>query len=268
MVRPANALAIDPAIAIRDQFLGPCLLAPFAGDMARRLARINKGPLLEIGADTGVLTQAASLAMSADVTIVASDPDPAAIEHAQCKPGMARIAWQTADAHSLPFQDATFGMIACLFAAAMFDDRAQAFADVRRVMKPGGRFVFAVPAHIRHNPVADCIDQALARVYPADPIRFLGQVLHGYADNEAIDDDLTAAGFTDATYTVLEMPFAAARARDVAMGYCQGLGLRRELAMLGDDGVAVNAATAALQQRFGDGPINTTMRAQLVVASG
>ena len=53
--------------------------------------------------------------------------------------------------------------------------------------------------------------------------------LHGYADNEAIDDDLTIAGFTDAIYTTVELPFAAASAGDVALGYCLGTPLRLEI---------------------------------------
>jgi SAM-dependent methyltransferase len=206
--------------------------------------------------------------MSADVTIVATDPDPAALEHARAKPGTARVAWQTADPHALPFKDATFGVIACLFAASWFKDRRQAFREVHRVMKPGGRFLLAVPAHVRHNPVADCVDQALAALFPSHPPRFISRVLHGYADNEAIDDDLTAAGFTDATYTVVEAPFAAERARDVAVGHCQGLPVRREIAAMGDADAAVEAVTAAVRRQFGTGPVSATMRAQMVVASG
>ncbi len=65
MIR-SDTMASDPAIGIRDQRLGPCFLFPFAEDLARRLARVKMGPLLEIGADTGVLTQATALVMPAD----------------------------------------------------------------------------------------------------------------------------------------------------------------------------------------------------------
>ena len=57
----------DTMLSIREKYLVPCLLAPFADDMARRLSRISMGPLLETSADTGVLTQAIALRDSAEL---------------------------------------------------------------------------------------------------------------------------------------------------------------------------------------------------------
>ena len=221
MVFPSIVLA-EAMLAIRDAYFAPSQLCPFADDMARRLSRINKGPLLEISADTGTLTQAIAAAMSAGLTIVATDPDVDMVEHASMKPGMARITWQTADPCALPFPDETFGIVTCQFGVAALPERVKAFREARRVMKPGGRFVFGVPAHIRHNPVADCLQNAMQALFPLNPPAFVGRILHGYADNEAIDDDLTAAGFTDAIYTSVELPCVAASSREVAIGFCLG----------------------------------------------
>lgn len=260
----------DSLLAIRDQYLAPSLLAPFADDMARRLSRISMGPLLETSADTGVLTQAIASAMSAGLTIIATDPCVEMVEHASTKPGMARINWQTADPHALPFADATFGIVTSHFSVSSMPDRVQAFLEARRVMKQGGRFVFSVPGHLRHNPAADCLQDVMDTLFPINPPRFVAHVFHGYADNEAVDDDLTAAGFTDAIYTTVALPYAAASARDVAMGYCRGTPLRMEIEARapGEAERVTRAATAALERRFGTGPIATTMRAHVVSASG
>ncbi len=257
-------------LAIRDRYFAPSQLCPFADDMARRLSRISMGPLLEIAADTGILTQAIASVMSAGLTIIATDPDAEMVGHASTKPGMARITWRTADPRALPFPSETFGIVVCHFGVAVLTDRVQAFRETRRVMKPGGRFVFSVPAHIRHNPVADCLQNAMQALFPTDPPEFVGRVLHGYADNEAIDDDLTAAGFTDAIYTSVELPYIAASARDVAVGYCLGTPLRSEIEARapGETEQVIMAATAALEKRFGPGPIKATMRAHIVSASG
>lgn len=90
----------------------------------------------------------------------------------------------------------------------------------------------------------------------------------GYADNERVGDDLTAAGFTDAICTVVELRYVVASARDAAPGYCLGTALRTELQAGSPAELApvVEAATAALRQRFGSGPIETTMRAHIVAA--
>jgi SAM-dependent methyltransferase len=238
--------------------------------MARRLSRLSIGPLLEILADTGTLTVAIASAMSAGMTIVATDPDPAAIGHAAAKPGMARVTWQQADPYALPFSAGTFGIVACHFGVVSLSDRIMAFQESRRVTKPGGRFVFSVPAHIRHNPVAGFLHDTLREMFPADPPLFIGRVLHGYSDNETIDDDLTAAGFTDAIYSSVELPYASASAYDVAAGYCQGTGLRAEIDARVPGGIdrVTQSVAAALVQRFGSGPIEAVMRAHIISASG
>jgi SAM-dependent methyltransferase len=238
--------------------------------MARRLSRISMGPLLEVAADSGVLTRSIASTMSAGMIIIATDPDPDMVAHASTRPGVARVTWQQADPAALPFADATFGIIACHFGIVTMLDRRGAFLEARRVMKPGARFVFSLPAHIRHNPVADCLHDAMTTLFPADPPGYLGGTLHGYGENDRVDDDLTEAGFTDAIYTSVELPYVAACAREAALGYCLGTGLRSELEARapGDVASVVEAAAAALQQRFGGGPIETTMRAHIISAAG
>jgi ubiquinone/menaquinone biosynthesis C-methylase UbiE len=269
MASPGSVLT-DPAIAVRDQFLAPSLLGPFAEDMAQRIARLSMGPYLEVMADTGTLTLAVASAISAGMTIVATDPDPAVISHASGKAGMARVRWQQADPYALPFKDATFGIVACHFGVVGLSDRVRAYTEARRVAKPGGRFVFSVPSHLRHNPVAGAVQDALREMFPADPPRFIGRVLHGYADNETIDDDLTAAGFTDAIYSSVELPFAAASAHDVAAGYCLGTPLRLEIEARAPGQVqrVAQAVAAVLETRFGTGLVEAGMRAHIVSASG
>jgi ubiquinone/menaquinone biosynthesis C-methylase UbiE len=257
-------------LAAHDRYFVPIMLSPFADDLARRLARLSIGPLLEIAAGTGVLTQAIASALSAGMTIIATDPRPEMVAHATGKPGMARVIWQQADPHALPFNDATFGIVACQFDIAMLGDPVSVFRQARRVMKQGGRFVFNVLGTLQHNPVAACLQGALDTVFPDDPPRFIADSLHGYADTDAIDDDLTEAGFTDAIYTTVELPFAAASAHDVATGYCLGTSLREDLELrTGCDMESVmRAVTAALEARFGHGAVTTTMRAHVVSAAG
>jgi ubiquinone/menaquinone biosynthesis C-methylase UbiE len=260
----------DATLAAHDRYFAPSVLSPFADDLAHRVARLSIGPLLEIAAGTGVLTEAIASALSAGMTIVATDPSAEMVAHATSKPGMARVIWQLANPHALPFHEATFGIVACQFRVATLGDPVGVFKQARRVMKQGGRFVFNVPGALRHNPVAECLQAAMDAFFRADPPRFIADGLHGYADNEAIDDDLTDAGFTDAIYTAVEMPFAAASAREIATGYCLGTSLRHEIERRtsGDPEPAVRAATLALEERFGIGPIETSMRGHVVSAAG
>ena len=191
--------------------------------MARRLSRISMGPLLETSADTGVLTQAIASAVSAGVTIIATDPSVEMVEYASTRPGMGRIIWQMADPRALPFPDGTFGIVTNHFGAVGMPDRIRAFQEALRVMKPGGRFVFSVPGHYPAQPRRRRLQAAMNELFPTDPPRFLEHVLHGYADNETVDDDLTVAGFTDAIYTAVDLPVCGGLGTATSRsGYCLG----------------------------------------------
>jgi SAM-dependent methyltransferase len=260
----------NATLTAHDRFFAPSVLSPFADDLARRVSRLSIGPLLEIAAGTGVLTEAIASALSVGMTIVATDPSAETVEHATTKPGMARVIWQLADPHALPFRDGTFGIVTCQFRVATLGDPVGVFKQARRVLKQSGRFVFNVLGALRHNQVADCLQAAMDALFPTDPPRFIADGLHGYADNEAIDDDLTEAGFTDAIYIVVDLPFAAASAREIATGYCLGTPLRTELELRtsGDLEAVVGAATLALEERFGSGPVVSSMRGYVVSAAG
>src|ERR1700742_3008434 len=114
-------------LAAHDRYFAPSILLPFADDLARRLSRLSIGPLLEIAAGTGVLTQAIASALSVGMTIVATDPGAEMVAHATGKPGMTRVIWQQADPHALPFNDASFGIVACQFGLATLGDPVGVF---------------------------------------------------------------------------------------------------------------------------------------------
>ena len=81
---------------------------------------------------------------------------------------------------------------------------------------------------------------------------------------------LVEGGFTDAgVFETVALQSWAASPRVVAMAYCQGTPLRNELE--GRDGailgVATDRAAAALQARFGAGPVSGKIQATLVAAT-
>lgn len=48
-----------------------------------------------------------------------------------------------ADAHHLPFDDATFDTVVCTFSLCAIPDHARALAEMTRVLRPGGRLILA-----------------------------------------------------------------------------------------------------------------------------
>jgi hypothetical protein len=51
--------------ALYDRYLGPLLFEPYAADVARRLANLGGGRVLEVAAGTGVVTRALLTALPA-----------------------------------------------------------------------------------------------------------------------------------------------------------------------------------------------------------
>src|SRR5262245_40396331 len=123
-----------------DEHLGPVIFAPYAEDLAKRVARrVKSGRLLEIACGTGVLTRRLDAALKKAVEIVATDLNADMVARARSKaPASKRIEWRTADAASLPFPDGSFDAVVCQFGLMFVPDKAAAFREARRVLREGG----------------------------------------------------------------------------------------------------------------------------------
>ena len=149
-----------------------------------------------------------------------------------------------------------------------FPDKVQAYREARRVLKPGGRFLFSVWDRISENEFADVVTEALAALFPSDPPRFLARTPHGYHDPDLIRRDLAAAGFSDIAVEAVVHTSRAASPQDPAVAYCQGTPLRTEIEARGPPGLdaATARAAEALARRFGTGAIEGRIAALVITA--
>jgi SAM-dependent methyltransferase len=258
--------------ALYESHLVPLIFAPYAEDLQRRVGALGATRILEVAAGTGVVTRALAALPDADLDIVATDLNPAMLEQA-ARVGTARpVRWQPADAQELPFADGEFDVVVCQFGAMFFPDKARAYAQARRVLRPGGTFLFNVWDAIAHNEFADVVTTALAGLFPADPPRFLARTPHGYHDTAAIARDLRAGGFTGpAQVTTVAARSRAPSARVPAIAYCQGTPLRNEIEARDASRLdeATDIAAAALARRFGDGAVDGRIQAHVIaIAKG
>jgi SAM-dependent methyltransferase len=250
-----------------DTHLVPLIFEPYAADLAKRLAPGSPPRVLEIAAGTGVVTRKLASELPAGSSIVATDLNQAMLDLA-ASVGTARpVEWRQADAMQLPFPDAAFDAVVCQFGVMFFPDKAKAFAEARRVLRPGGVFLFNVWDRIEENEFADVVTSALATLFPADPPRFMARTPHGYHDRATIERDLRAGGFTTAPeFDTVAARSRAASANIAAIAYCQGTPLRSEIeardsARLAE---ATEAAAKAIAQRFGSGPVDGKIQAHVV----
>jgi SAM-dependent methyltransferase len=254
---------------IYESYLVPLIFEPYADDLVRRLAPRKPRRILEVAAGTGVVTRAMSAALPG-AAIVATDLNPAMLDQARAVgtkvgPG-GKVEWQQADAQQLPFPDASFDAVVCQFGVMFFPDKAKGYAEARRVLKPGGAYLFNVWDKIEANEFPDVITQALARHFPKDPPRFLPRTPYGYHDRDLIAREVAAAGFRKTDLATVAVRSHASQPSIPAVAYCQGTPLRAEIEARGALQAATDAATAALARRFGAGQIDGKIQAVVVTA--
>jgi len=248
-----------------DRCLGPAWFAPAAHELVKRLASKPVSRVLEIACGTGVVTR--RLAARLRAPIVATDLNQAMLDTAASIGTPASVEWRHADAQALPFDDGTFDAVVCQFGVMFFPDKPAAFAEARRVLKPGGTYLFNSWDHIGENEFADTVTRSLASVFPDDPPRFMIRTPHGYGDRAIIERDLGSGGWTARpTIITVAKRSRAASARLAALAFCQGTPFRNEIEARDASrlGEATDVAARALAERFGTGPVEGKMQAHIV----
>jgi ubiquinone/menaquinone biosynthesis C-methylase UbiE len=153
--------------------------------------------VLDIGCGTGTLAVLIK-ELHPTVNVTALDPDPRALARASRKARRARvtIAFDRGFADAMQYADGTFDRV---FSSMMFhhvprEEKPKVLADVRRVLKPGGRLEFLDFAGGTHS--------------------LLAQALHGRQANASANDRLLArmreAGLVDAVRTATHGTFFGA----------------------------------------------------------
>ncbi len=252
-----------------DRHLVPLIFEPFAADIAQRAASFSPSAVLETAAGSGVVTRALAPKLPRNASYTVTDLNQPMLDFAASRQAPdGRIRWHQADALSLPFEDAAFDLVCCQFGAMFFPDRISGYREARRVLKPGGHFLFNVWDRIEENVFADEVTNALATMFPNDPPRYLARTPHGYHDTAQIRSDLQAAGFSHLVIETRAEQSRASSPRQAALAYCQGTPLRNEIEAR-DPGKleeATEYAASAVADRHGRGEVSAKIQAHVIAA--
>jgi SAM-dependent methyltransferase len=266
-VRDADRRFSGSVAEFYDLWLVPLIFEPYAADLATRTASKYPRRVLEVAAGTGVVTRAMAAVLPDHTEIVATDLNQPMLDRAAAVPLRRSVVWRQADALQLPFEDGSFDAVVCQFGAMFFPDKSRAFAEARRVLAPGGTFLFNVWDRIGENEFADTVTETLAGLFPADPPRFLARTPHGYSDRGKIEQDLRDGGFIRSPqFETLAARSRAPSPRHPAMAYCQGTPLRDEIEQRSAGGLlaATDACEGAIASRFGSNSVNGRIQAHVI----
>jgi SAM-dependent methyltransferase len=248
-------------------YMVPLLFEPYAADLVERLASRNPTRVLEVAAGTGVVTRAMASVLQDRVSIIATDLNQPMLDQAADLGTTRPVEWRKADAMQLPFPDGTFDAVVCQFGVMFFPDKPRAFSEARRVLRPGGTFIFSAWDRLAENEFADAVTEGLASLFPEDPPRFLERMPHGYHEPASIERDLANGGFVARPRIVSVTARSRARSpRAAAIGFCQGTPLRDEIATRDASRMdeAIGVAEEAIARRFGRGEVDGKMQANVV----
>jgi len=157
---------------------------------------------LDVGAGTGDLAFALATAAPSG-RVIALDLAPRMLARAR-KRADAALGFVVGSAEELPFPDGVFSCVIAGFAVRNFGDLHRGLADIRRVLRPGGRVVvleLALPPsrtlRVLHSSYLHRVAPAIARIAgsSSEAYRYLPSSIEAFPDPERL-----AAAFRDAGF--------------------------------------------------------------------
>ena len=246
-----------------DRGIGPVVFEPYARQVAARARELAPQVALEIAAGSGIVTDALLEALPS-LALTATDLNEAMVDYGRERvPG---ATWQVADAQALPFPSASFDLVLCQFGVMFFPDKVGAYAEMARVLRPGGSCLIAIWDTLASCQFEAALTDTLAGLFPDDPPDFLARIPHGYADPDQITADVTAGGLELVSLERVVETSSASSAATVADAYCHGSPLRFALEPRGDLEQLTGQVADALTARLGEGPVSGEMSAIVVTA--
>ena len=176
--------------------------------VVRDAALPRGGRLLDLASGTGDIALEA-LRQHPDAQVVAADFSLEMMRVGRRRPGGSRIAWCASDALALPFPDASFDAVTSGYLLRNVADRAGAFREQARVVRPGGRVVCLDTSPPPRSPLRPLVRLHLRRVIPLlgrlvagdrSAYAYLAASTEGFKDPEELAAAMREAGLVEVRY--------------------------------------------------------------------
>ncbi len=247
-----------------DTGLGPVIFTHYADVVAGLVADGSPQRILETAAGTGLSSRAIAIA-NPGAELIVTDLNAPMLEFARAKlPEGTRV--ETADAQALPFDDASFDTVVCQFGVMFLPDLAAGFREARRVLRPGGRFVFSVWDSHARNRFAAVVNAVIAAHFPVDTPPFY-RVPFAMSAVDPLRELAQDTGFGGVTIQVVPHLTAVPSWDAFAGGLILGNPVSDQIRSRGGDLDAVtHDVIAALVSEFGAAPATMPIQALFYAA--
>ena len=139
--------------------------------------------------------------------------------------GVANVSFVVADIQFTPFEP-DYDLVFSRFGTMFFENPVAAMKNMRRALKPGGRFTMIVWRDMADNPWLGAA-KAIALEHlpqPGADARTCGPGPFSMADQELVTAQMKAAGFTDIVFERVDAPVRMGDSIDDAIGFQLALG--------------------------------------------
>ncbi|MFR9753397.1 class I SAM-dependent methyltransferase [Nocardia sp. 004] len=165
-----NPLAVaEPWDLVADGYaeFAAAIMQPFA---ARALEFVSLAPtaqIVDVAAGPGTLSLLAAEHVALVEAIDFSEPMIARLAKDAVAAGLSNIRAQVGDGQNLPFESDRFDAGFSMFGLMFFPERAKGFAELFRVLRPGGTAVVSSWAPVADSPLMRMMFDALAAADPS-----------------------------------------------------------------------------------------------------
>jgi ubiquinone/menaquinone biosynthesis C-methylase UbiE len=161
------AKASTSAMSFYDEIMVPRWFEPWARLLLDKLNPESGQTVLDVACGPGTVTRLAAQRVGPKGSVTGCDLSPAMLELARSKNSIdasAPIEYLECPADVLGVPDGVFDLVTCQQGLQFFPDRSAALAEMRRVLRPGGKLGIAVWCSIEDCPPFLALANALEQV--------------------------------------------------------------------------------------------------------
>lgn len=180
-----------------------------ATDAIVELARPQPGMrVLDVASGTGApaLQLARRVVPGGHVTATVLSPEPLNIAAQRARErGLTNLRFEVADVHKLPFDDGSFDLVTSRMGVMFFSDLPRALAEMRRVLKSGGRVALLAWGPVQ-QPYFDSTAGVIMRHTGAE-LPASAKPVFKFAERGTLSAALSQAGFGNVTEELRTVPW-------------------------------------------------------------
>jgi ubiquinone/menaquinone biosynthesis C-methylase UbiE len=213
-VKEQRYWTVEHSVAVNYQtHVVPNVIRPFAERLLEAAAPQPGDQVLDLACGTGEVSRMLASRVGTDGSVVGVDPSVEMLEVARALPTPGNVSWEEAYADNLPVSDDCFDLVVCHQGMQFFPDKAKALQEIRRVLKPEGRFAVSAWRSHEYNPVNRATASVIEELFGHFPGVTPG-VGFGLGEEAVLRPLLEDAGFRIASLQTVRIEIEAPTAEE------------------------------------------------------